>query len=85
MPQSYPSQWGSNQGVYTPTIWQVVVKGAPRRINSLAHLASQGMAQAFEKGLQVESLEFTRGGFKLVEEDAEGMWASLQSFCLNHH
>ena len=71
MPQSYPSQWGGGHSVYTPTVWQVVVKGAPSRINSPAHLASQGTAQAFEKGLQVESLEFTGGGFKLVEENAE--------------
>lgn len=73
MPQSYPTQWGGSWGVYTPTPWQVVVKGAPSRINSPAHLASWGMAPAFEKGLQVESLEFTGGGFKLVEKNAEGI------------
>ena len=46
-------------------------QGGSSRINSLAHLAP-----AFEKGSQVESLEFTGGGFKLVEENAG---------CLNHH
>lgn len=60
-----------------------MVKGAPTRINSPAHLASLDMALTFEKDLQVESLEFIGGSFKLMEENAEGMWESLQSFCLN--
>lgn len=46
-----PHLMGRELGVYTSITWQVLVKGAPSRINSPVYLALLGMELEFEKRL----------------------------------
>lgn len=56
---------------------QAMAKDAPRIINS-------PVLVAFLCVWAWHALGFPESSFQLIEENAEGIWAKLESFCLNH-